>query len=395
MDFYQSDGAPFPSYADEHAQSVLASTAMVIYRERDRRWVGGMPSKKVFEGFRRFKLILEQFKGSICADIRDKIFGFLGLVRNAPLEPDYSKTPMELFSEMMAYFSSEIQEELSQKQTSAISELFTVGRLLQRTLRLDMEGLECGARPDGYDSVLRTSGAISGRVLVTEPNVSCHDLARSAFIDNWMNLAQVGPSTRANLLQGVQGLQSALSRHSNKSFSCANYSQFLIDLSESGRTIQTVTVSFFPGIERGTPIKSKKPSVSTDTLCLFAHSSGSVGVSDVHVEEGDIVCKCSGISPTYALVLRESFSGHQIVGRAIISPVSFKSKGLSYPESKNHGKKVGGWSTTGNCIRPPFFTCSCPSPISLIPRRFLFCFPMVRHEHCIWFYLCYLNPERL
>lgn len=323
-----------------NGQPIVANNAWSIYLEwRKRHDMMTLESTENSVGFRKLELILDAFENSLCVDVRDKIYGLLGLFESAALEPDYSKTSIELFSGLMLLFSFEIHEELP--EDCAISNLLRVGRLLQRTLRLNTEIPERGARPDGFGSILTVSGLITGKVSAMAPSVLSNEVDPSAVIDTWIHSLVVGPPTRSNLLRRVQELQRVLDGHSNKSLGCVDYSQFSMDSSESGETNRTLSVKYSPSEERGTPIKQKSLSESTDILYWFAHSQGSVGVSDVHFEEGDIICNCSGINPTYALILRESSSGLQVVGRAIISPTRLKS-GEFYPKEIHDQKMEDG-----------------------------------------------------
>lgn len=311
----------------ENRRTIAASNASALYREWEKR------HKETTEvhaeslvGLTALKAFLDAFETSLCADVRDKVYGFLGLVET-PLEPDYSKSPLELFAQLMELFKTGLDQEDSGRHEHPMSDLLHFGRLLQRSLRLDITGPEKGARDDAYPSIVQTPGEIFGKVLVTASNAAGVEEIADALFDNWMTL-RTPPAlpdrqkafARSSLLHCIHNLSKTLARHSDESFSSVQHRLFSSTLTQPGKIL---AIKYSPHGHEPTPIRCKSPSGFTRRLCWFVYSLGRVGVSDVDVQEGDLICNCSGISPTHAVVLRESPCGLQIVGRVMVSPVPF------------------------------------------------------------------------
>lgn len=88
----------------EYACTAANSPATTLYRQQVIYQTPGSELPQRIEGL---ESVLEQFESSTCTDARDKIYGSLGLVKTE-LEPDYSKSVIDLYSDLMARFNAEI-----------------------------------------------------------------------------------------------------------------------------------------------------------------------------------------------------------------------------------------------------------------------------------------------
>jgi hypothetical protein len=123
-------------YHHPFAASVRESDAIKLYHQR-RSWTKLPPSERSIELWK----LLEAHNDIECTDIRDRIFGFLGLIpsTNIPSSPsfvaDYSISALELFKYTVNYFSSHLP--YTAEHGSNISQLRNYAYLLQSILKLN------------------------------------------------------------------------------------------------------------------------------------------------------------------------------------------------------------------------------------------------------------------
>lgn len=310
---------------DESARSMEASMATTLCREWENRHATSVsPTVEIPRGFKGLENVLDGFEDSICADIRDKIYGLLGLVETS-LEADYYKTPIQLFAHLMTLFDFELSQDRADGQEHRISNLLHFGRLLSRTLKLDVYGSEGSPSTNEYGTILRMSGASFGAVLLSDIGIENSEESETNFLDSMMADVSAGESEtqrthfRTNAFQCIQRLKRVIPLLLAESTRSIDYTQFRSDVTYPEAAITLISLSYSPADCTGSPAWSKPSTGKVFEFSWFVYAHGCIGVSDVDVREGDLICNCSSVGPTHALVMRESLSGLQVVGRAMLS----------------------------------------------------------------------------
>ncbi|OJD40510.1 het domain protein [Diplodia corticola] len=313
-----------------HALQVAASMATPLNREWEMRHDTALPTVvEIPRGFEGLESVLDQFEASTCTDVRDKVYGLLGLVVTS-LEADYYRTPVQLFAYLMALFASDLSQKDAYGQERPISKLLHFGKLLARTLKLDVNGLKGSQSTDAYGTILKTSGAICGRVLLSGSDIQNSEETETKFLDNLMAHVPAGASKthgacfRASASERVQRLKKLIPLLLAESACSIDYTQFRGDVGDPEAAVTPISLSYSPTDHSEPPAWNNPATGELREIHWFAYShDGCVGLSDVDVQEDDLICSCGSIGPMHAFVLRESVSGYQIVGRAILSGTSY------------------------------------------------------------------------
>lgn len=331
---------------DENARAAIAGMVMALDKERRRRFrLIANHKSGALVGMVGLESAMDRFEGSECTDLRDKVYGLLGLVR-APLEPDYAKSLIELYEELMTKYRIDLQHKRNNDGTT--SQLLHFGRLLLRTLRLDITESEVRGRGDNSDIMFQSAGTIIGRVLELEPRARNAMADDYCLFENWTSHTASGgqsdwlPSAWSHYTMCMERLKEILGRHLDDSLCLVDFADFTNAVPICNTTIMDFSIRYSPKTYPAIPIREKATAGVSKPLFNFIYSLGYVGVTDIGVQAGDLICSCWSISPTYALILRESPSGPRPIGRAIIPIVPYKSAKSSMGVEEMCGyKKIG------------------------------------------------------
>ena len=282
---------------------------------------------------------------SICEDIRDRIYGLLGIVdKLLEITPDYLKTPLEVYLDVVQAFLSTYSLECQRRfddyfPPPRCTELVGLIRHLHRLLGdpLWSNDLKCFLPVPEVDLLERAREIMSipvkqgfdtqshviyvGRVVPPERR---HKHLPAKKIQVWNSKVKI----KREMLKRIQNSLSSLDeRDFHRTEFIGGYYTSPTNTSHPNYSNMSPPYTHYEGgIENGRPLAHSMSSVNIDGdnrttgLCrAFITFDGHFGIASCRVELNDRLCSFRGISDFYFIIRKEKdLSDFNLVGQAIV-----------------------------------------------------------------------------
>lgn len=285
----------------------------------------------------RLETLLEDFQYAKCDEAMDKIYGFLGLAhdcQDGSLEADYSKSPFDLYADVIRFFCR--RRVLRNGCTNDLDRSMRVMRFSQLVQRLLGDIGATAANRSVTTDVVQVRGAFGGRILHLGPNytemLSTYDANKKwklSFESHYPLPQDVKKLREANESYGATLLAMAdrdVSRvrgiEPRDMYSQAKRVDRLWDDNENDWFRQELDnevgrdMTDTPAITDSTP--------TSDRPRMFLGNNYLMGLVPQQAKEGDLICQFWKCDVVALLRLEESTGFYRIVGRVHLSTGSLR-----------------------------------------------------------------------